>query len=393
MIRILTISDNVDCPSGFGTQHRLMADALHKAGKWEVLSLGLWDTQRMRRAPAGYWCLPTWDPEAFKQEWRDICAAVSPEIVVTLGDLEMFEHFGSKPFTWVHWNPVDAEPYPMERDKQIKRIDWLVFMSQFGERVYRPHVEGRVRTANIPHGIDTSIFKPVSAREKARLRATWSEFLHTDLSDKRVLVNWDTNQWRKNTPALLEMLTHLPEEVVLCLHCKEDGRGAANGWDLASMAKFPYGVERRVFFTGHGRVKPTERANMSAQRLATFIQMADLRVSATTGEGFGIPTIEAMACGLANVITGCTSNSELISESNSGLLVPASARAVQPGSDQRRTYVSGVWVATTVATALGKWQRARWRRRGLKHVRKLYTAERVARLWVELMDRIAKEIA
>jgi hypothetical protein len=42
--RIVTISDHVDCPTGFGVQHRLLAFALAHAG-YEVHSLGLWDTR------------------------------------------------------------------------------------------------------------------------------------------------------------------------------------------------------------------------------------------------------------------------------------------------------------------------------------------------------------
>ena len=42
--RIVTISDHIDCPTGFGVQHRLLAAALARAGH-DVHSLGMWDSR------------------------------------------------------------------------------------------------------------------------------------------------------------------------------------------------------------------------------------------------------------------------------------------------------------------------------------------------------------
>ena len=50
--RVVTISDHIDCPTGFGTQHRLLAAALARAGL-DVHSLGIWDGRPVATTPDG----------------------------------------------------------------------------------------------------------------------------------------------------------------------------------------------------------------------------------------------------------------------------------------------------------------------------------------------------
>ena len=50
--RIVTISDHIDCPTGFGVQHRHLAVALARAG-YDVHALGLWDTRPVAVAAEG----------------------------------------------------------------------------------------------------------------------------------------------------------------------------------------------------------------------------------------------------------------------------------------------------------------------------------------------------
>jgi glycosyltransferase involved in cell wall biosynthesis len=53
-----------------------------------------------------------------------------------------------------------------------------------------------------------------------------------------------------------------------------------------------------------------------------MFQIADIHALATTGEGFGIPTIESQSCGLPNVITDYTTSKELVGEPETGLIIP-----------------------------------------------------------------------
>ena len=401
-LRILTVSDSVEAPTGFGRQHQVMADALAATGKYDVVSIGLWHNGRAKQrevwgpAPAGdiclrphtplsYWCYPAGDLEA---EWPQIVQAWGPDIVIALGDLWMFECISDMPkrsFDWIHWLPIDAEPYAKQYDGILRKMDHLVLMSQFGEKLVRPHVESRVRMSNIGHGIDPAVFCPVTPEEKLALRRLWGIHLNFDLSKaKTVLICHDTNQWRKNTPELLRMMQHLPMDTVLILHCTETPVDGSGGWDLSMLAK-DFGVDGRVVITGKG----TARLQLSEAELASLIQACDIRVSATTGEGFGICSIEAAACGVPTVITNCTTSEEIIGgDPPCGLLAKVAGFYTQSGAPFQRALVDaqdmagGVHALSDDALFYKSCAEA-----GIARVRERYTTEIIGRQWVELVDR------
>jgi len=337
--RIVTISDHIDCPTGFGTQHRIVAMALAHAG-FEVHSLGLWDSRPLGVVPLGEgdsplsprdggkgtvpWlsrdggkgtvpCLTRYPGgqgvEEHRRAWAMYRDLLRPDLVVTLGDLAMFRHLheGDRSFAWCHWLPIDAEPYPTADHEAMLGYDRLVAMSHFGLELLRPHLEGRVPLHLIPHGVDTRVFRPLA--EPLTLRRRWSRRLGARLGPADfVLVSRDTNQWRKQLPLLLDALARLPRDVKLILHCRPVAHPDARGWDLEHLARRVYGVADRVIFTGSGQQRP----ELSPWELAGLDNLADLRVAATQGEGFGICTIEAMACGTPTVITDYTTSRELI---------------------------------------------------------------------------------
>ena len=64
---------------------------------------------------------------------------------------------------------------------------------------------------------------------------------------------------------------------------------------------------------------------MSDIELAGWYNISDVHVSATGGEGFGLTTIESMACGKPVIITDCSTSPELIGNNKRGWLVPVAA--------------------------------------------------------------------
>lgn len=386
--RIVTISDHVDCPTGFGVQHRHLAAALAAAG-YDVHSLGLWDARPLgtisnfrfpisdchapgtvahpvqsaignRKSEISFTRYPGgMGADDHRRAWAMYRELLRPDLVITLGDFEMFRHLNAehpRPYAWCHWLPLDALPYPAEHQELYLRYDRLVLMSRFGLEVVRPHLEGRVPLHYIPHGVDTRRFQPHD--DPLALRARWSERLGAELRPSDfVLIARDTNQWRKQQPLLLDALARLPRDVKLIFHCAPVAHPNARGWDLPRLAR-AYGVADRVVFTagplalsGRGRGEgwpshggspfplppPSPREGgeaggvapaLAPEELAELDSLADLRVSATAGEGFGVITIEAMACGTPSLITDCTTSPELVL----GTLAPAASSPPTPGT-------------------------------------------------------------
>jgi glycosyltransferase involved in cell wall biosynthesis len=382
-----------------------MADALAATGKYELVSVGIGHQGRAKYrevrqgryfSGAGisdwpglsYWCHPAGD---WKVEWPKIAETFGPDVVIALGDLWMFECIADmekRPFQWIHWLPVDAGPYPHQYDGMIRLMDRLVLMSEFAGKLFAPHVEGRVPLARIGHGVNPAVFCPVSPEQKLELRRFWSRHLGFDLVEaKHVLLCHDTNQWRKNTPELLRMMQWLPKDTVLILHCSETAADGSGGWDLPTLAKV-FGVADRVKVMGKGPV-PLDLAEAD---LASLIQACDIRVSATTGEGFGVCTIDAAACGLPTVITDYTTSAEIVGPDaegrQAGLLAKVLGFYTQSLSPFQRALVDARDMAAKVKMLCDDADLYRkCSEEGVRRVREKHTTEIIGQQWVDLVQR------
>jgi glycosyltransferase involved in cell wall biosynthesis len=65
----------------------------------------------------------------------------------------------------------------------------------------------------------------------------------------------------------------------------------------------------------------------------------DVHVNTAWGEGFGIPIIESMACGVPNIVPAYTVGPEFIGESKGGGLIKVANFLVEQGSHIRRACV------------------------------------------------------
>jgi len=423
--RVVTISDHIDCPTGFGTQHRLVAMALARAGL-EVHSLGLWDARPLATTREGVVRYPGGQGiEDHREAWAMYRDLLRPDLVVSLGDFRTFAHLNDadRPFAWCHWLPIDALPFPVRDRERMLRYDRLVLMSRFGLELVRPHLEGRVPLHHIPHGVDLGVFRPMD--DPLALRRRWGRRLGASLRPEDfVLISRDTNQWRKQLPLLLDALARLPRDVKLILHSRPAAHPDARGWDLGHLAREVYGVADRVVFTGEGRRRPT----FTPRELAELDNLADLRVSATQGEGFGLLTIEAMACGTPTAITDYTTSRELVEGiadfrlpsadwgrpgrasggampdaecqiadrldpfGEAGALVRVAAWTVEHERHLLRPVIDPADLAAKVlAFRDDRGRLARCAEAGLRRVLAGYTAQGVARQWVALARRALGE--
>ena len=142
-MKILWISDSINLYTGFGTQSHEMLKHLMKAN--EVLQLGWYCYHEMDYE--GIPVKPLGKSFGNIVEIKEHYKKFSPDIVISLGDLQMVEHlvykmedyaFRSK---WIHWLPVDGEPYPEIFDDQIQNMEHLVVLSDFGYDVYKDKVK------------------------------------------------------------------------------------------------------------------------------------------------------------------------------------------------------------------------------------------------------------
>lgn len=150
-------------------------------------------------------------------------------------------------------------------------------------------------------GVDTQEFMPVSYEEKIRHR----RLLGID-QDVFVMTYVGELSHRKNQKFLLEVIDNLvPEDEVLLLLV---GSGPLRE-ELEGMSEV-LGITSFVKFMGRRDDVPT------------LFAISDLCVSTSRQEGLAVNLMEAMATGLAVVVTDVRGNSDLVKEGINGYIVP-----------------------------------------------------------------------
>jgi glycosyltransferase involved in cell wall biosynthesis len=158
------------------------------------------------------------------------------------------------------------------------------------------HGPSASRLQVIADGVDLADFFPRGADTRARLRA--------DLRispEQRVVLFVGHNWFRKGLPTLVEAMRHLRTPNALLL--------IAGAGDPAHEKQIAATLGSRVRFLG-------VRSDM-----AELYACADSVALPTLHEPFGLPILEAMACGVPVVVSKVAGVSELISDGIDGLLL------------------------------------------------------------------------
>lgn len=247
---------------------------------------------------------------------------IRPQLVAWLCDAFMVPWIPQKKREWVKLgNPKTLFYFPMDSDDiyvgmedTLRSIDYLVSMSQFGHDKLKK--EAGLDSHVIPHCTDPSLFYPLSPIERDKIKKD------IGFEGKFVIGCVGRNQSRKNPQRLLYILKDFisqHNDVVGFFHMDPNDPMQVSGGktNMYQHAK-DLGLNDHIipqkgcpnchlFFTGMPFF-----SGMPQQQLNTVYNAFDVHCMTTTGEGFGITTIEAMSCGIPNVLTDYTTTQELL---------------------------------------------------------------------------------
>lgn len=246
-------------------------------------------------------------PKGIQQWSNDIAAAHSvragSEILITLFDTwplnpDQLQQHGIR---WVPWYPVDMDPIPPPVARNVgKAFDRIVF-SRFGQRMTE---DAGLSCHYVPHGIDTKVLFPMDQAE-ARKMIGWPD-------DKFIIGMVAANKGNPSRKALCEHMAAFAKfhakhpDSLLYLHTSAGQNGEYSGINLPEYANL-LGLTGNVAYADQyayhlGYPDEYMRAAYSAM---------DVHVLASMGEGFGIPIVEAQACGCPVIVGDWTANAEL----------------------------------------------------------------------------------
>jgi len=300
-------------PSGFASQTKNIVETLIdkkydiSVVDWIATEPAIQMTTRVNRAKykvfGGYpYGFPKTD---FGQRiLPNVLDSIRPSLLITLADTWMIAYIKNiKHPKWIHYCPVDGGPIPPEVSSVLKSVDQVVAMSKYGQNELN---KVGIDSIYIPHGVNTQIFYPIPTKQKEEFKKS------IGYEDKFIWLFVGRNQPRKNIHDLMRAYKKFndlyPNKSILYCHCDPFDRAGSNLEDFARML----GIQKNFIWT-------EDFLSINDRKLNYIYNIADVHISATIGEGFGVTTLESMACGIPNIIGNHTTSPELVK--GRGLLV------------------------------------------------------------------------
>jgi len=267
---------------------------------------------------------------------------------------------------------------PLGCENILKKVNYPVAMARYGQRQVKELYN--MDTKYIPHAIDTSVYYPLSKEEKEKCKAKFG------LQGKFVVGVVQRNQGRKMPDRMIKsfaMFCKDKPEAVLFLHT--DPYDVAAPFDLINLIN-RYKINNRVVFTGMNFYKGFDYKEMNE-----IYNAMDVFFLTTSGEGFGIPTIEAAACGIPSVVTDYTTTTELLQEDGQcGLPVKLASELTGSWNVERAIMDDNDAVEKLNTLYHSPELREQFGKVGIEKVNKLYTWEKVGKQWVDLVEELVK---
>jgi glycosyltransferase involved in cell wall biosynthesis len=381
-LKILWSSNGPWVGSGYGTQTRTMVPRIKALGHemailaWYGLMGGIIEWAGIPIFPRG--------GHPYGEDVLDKHARMmGADIAITLYDSWVRDPslHQDHPARWCPLFPVDTEPIlPQVVDRVSSAYQPIVY-SKFGQReAGRAGLDVRY----VPHGIDTKVFKPAD-RAEMRRRVGMP-------ADRYIVGMVAANQGHANMPhrkSYPQAITAFAQfkrkhpDAFLYLYAKVDGE--FNGLDILGMLEH-FGLRPKADYMlcdPYGLVIGTPDAYMAA----TYNSF-DVLLSPSMAEGFGLPILEAQACGVPVITGDWTSMSELTWK---GIAIPKSG-AEPYWFQQAKSWMFLPHVGAIVEALENVYARA-WDRKPPTPVAEYDADYVVAHYWKPVLDEIAERIA
>jgi glycosyltransferase involved in cell wall biosynthesis len=231
--------------------------------------------------------------------------------IISLYDVPVFEPQNFRKIDWFPWFPCDTEPVSNIIYEKLSVARKPIAMSKLAKKM----AEDRgISCFYVPHSVETKVFKPID-RNAARARLGFPK-------DKFIVGMVAANKGADCRKSFFEHITayaafHAKNpDSLLYLHTDE----GSFGMDLVNLVNYCKALGLKIGYTcipdEQGKLKPIcddvdvafpmqymYLLGMPDLYMVDVYNSLDVMMLASMGEGFGIPLIEAQACGCP-VITG-----------------------------------------------------------------------------------------
>ena len=306
-MRIAWYSNSPKAATGYGTQTRQMLSRL-KADGHDVCVLGLWGHNSGIEAfetPSGP--VPLW-PSGSMHYGLDVVDAQArswfggePGWVITLYDVWVLRNVW-KGLPVASWTPIDHDPVT-PGVAEWARSHPTIAMSRFGQQAL-----GRlgIDSVYIPHAIEP-VYRPTPSDVRARMEVPEDAFLVMMNAANTKAPHLDRKGWQQNLRAFAIFAREHPDAIIY-LHTDPT---RPDGFPIASYLAYLGLDERQTRITD---LLAYRAGIIDNEEMARLYTAADVLLSASMGEGFGLAVPESMACGTPAIVTDFSAQPEIVAD-------------------------------------------------------------------------------
>lgn len=313
-MKLLWISNAPWAPSGYGSQTRQAGLRIAKAGYEIEFSAN--DGSRGDRDWNGLLVRGSGSDRFSRDSVREDLDRSGADWVISLYDAWVYSEQGADPFEGLPhvagWMPVDHFPTPMSL------YGWLgshsaIAMSQFGFNCLRDTAEGFARSGGqrfpvsfVPHAVD-DVFRPVETNFRELIDVPADAFLVGIVAANYGTRIYDRKGFSDMAAAMARFMDVHPD-AYLYAHTLQK---TFDGIDLPLLFAFKGIPADRLRWADQYAIK---KLAVSDEQMAAIYSSFDVLLGTSRGEGFGLPGIEAQACGVPVILSNWTAQAELIGE-------------------------------------------------------------------------------
>jgi len=340
--RILFCSEATFLNTGYATYTREILRYLYATGKYDIAELASYGERNDPRASQIPWqyygVMPNIEsePKATKEEidkyhsnpvnqfgefvFESVCLDFRPDIVCDIRDFWMLDFADRSPyrplFKWCIMPTVDARPQARQWIATYQSADACLSYSDWAGGILSGQSGGKINYLGSAPPSAHSAYQPVDNRDAIRER------LGID-KDAKIIGTVMRNQRRKLYPdlfAAFRKFLDLSQDKNCLLYCHTSYPDL--GWDIPELlqqhqlsahvmftyicpqTKKPFsslfkGAVTQSPYTGqYGSTLSSVKNGVEYEHLAEIMNVFDLYVQYANCEGFGLPQVEAAACGV-----------------------------------------------------------------------------------------------
>lgn len=297
--KLFIIADGL-VDTGFARVSHSLIENLHKHWKIDILAINHYgDSHPIQKLDnLTVWCPTAQTPGDVYGMTRvkSLLNGIKPDAVLVINDpwiaSEYVPVLKDTPGKKILYTPIDAKNIKRMFAEEInKGFDHVVAYTEFGRQELTA-AGLNTQISIIPHGIDKNVFYPLK-KDEVRKQAG----LETDFYIVQVV---DRNQVRKRIDLAIYYFaewvkrTNKPDNVKLYYH----GALLDEGHDVSQLVEY-CGMHDRLILS-HKNLNPAHGFPVEVMKLV--YNLADVKLSTCQGEGWGLTTMESMACGIPQIV-------------------------------------------------------------------------------------------